>query len=84
MPIFLDRHDLVEASAEGVANLHVKDLQVQHKYGVKFLDIAQADAILVSPEVKDACTDVDLGFEPSGSETLRGFSEPVQLFSPAH
>ncbi len=37
MPIFLDRHDMVEQSAEGVAGLHVKDLEVQEKYGVKFL-----------------------------------------------
>ena len=46
--------------------------------------IAQADAILVSREVRDACAGVDLRFAPAGSETLRGFSEPVQLFSPAH
>src|SRR6476661_642709 len=37
MPIFLDRHDVVEFSAEEVAKLHVKDLEVQDKYGVKFL-----------------------------------------------
>ena len=37
MPIFLDRHDVVEFSAEEVAKLHVKDLDVQDKYGVKFL-----------------------------------------------
>src|SRR6266700_237401 len=37
MPIFLDRHDVVEFSAEEVAKLHVKDLEVQGKYGVKFL-----------------------------------------------
>src|SRR5262245_63905144 len=37
MPIFLDRHDVVEYSAEEVAKLHVKDLDVQDKYGVKFL-----------------------------------------------
>jgi class 3 adenylate cyclase len=43
--------------------------------------VAQADAILVSP---DACAGVDLEFAPAGSETLKGFSEPVQLFSPAH
>lgn len=36
MPIFLDRHD-GEASAEDVAKAHVKDLEVQDKYGVKFL-----------------------------------------------
>jgi hypothetical protein len=29
MPIFLDRHDVVEFSAEEVAKLHVKDLEVQ-------------------------------------------------------
>src|SRR2546427_757116 len=180
MPIFLDRHDVVEFSAEEVAKLHVKDLEVQGKYGVKFLtywydaerrttfclvdapdketadkvhaeahghvanemiavdlsaveaflgriqdppsaktmpiddsafraimftdivgstemtaqlgdtmaaricDIAQADAILVSREVRDACAGVDLGFAPAGSEKLKGFSEPVQLFSLAH
>jgi class 3 adenylate cyclase len=50
----------------------------------RICDIAQADAILVSREVRDACAGVDLGFEPAGSETLKGFSEQVQLFSPAH
>jgi len=50
----------------------------------RICDIAQADAILVSREVRDACAGVDLGFAPAGSETLKGFSEPVQLFSPAH
>ena len=37
MPIFLDRHDAGEVSAEDVAQLHVKDLEIQDKYGVKFL-----------------------------------------------
>ena len=37
MPIFLDRHDVVEFSAEEVAKLHVKDLAIQDQYGVKFL-----------------------------------------------
>jgi class 3 adenylate cyclase len=45
--------------------------------------VAQADTILVSREVRDACTGVDFKFESMGSETLKGFSEPVQLFSPA-
>ena len=50
----------------------------------RICDVAQADAILVSREVKDACSAVHLGFEPTGSETLKGFSESVQLFSPAY
>ena len=49
----------------------------------RICDIAQADAILVSREIRDACTEFDRQFEPAGSETLKGFSEPVQLFSPA-
>ncbi len=49
----------------------------------RICDIARADAILVSREVKNACTGTDLRFAPTGSETLKGFSEPVQLFSPA-
>ena len=37
MPIFLDRHDMVDQSAEETAKLHIKDLEVQEQYGVKFL-----------------------------------------------
>jgi class 3 adenylate cyclase len=48
----------------------------------RICEIAQANAILVSREVRDACAGVDLVFAPVGSETLKGFSEPVQLFSP--
>jgi class 3 adenylate cyclase len=50
----------------------------------RICDVAQADAILVSRAVRDACAGVDLRFAPAGSEALKGFSEPVQLFSPAH
>ena len=50
----------------------------------RICNLAQANVILVSREVRDACTGVDLKFEPLGSETLKGFSVPVQLFSPAH
>jgi class 3 adenylate cyclase len=49
----------------------------------RICDVAQASAIIVSREVKDACAGVDLWFEPKGSETLKGFPAPVQLFSPA-
>ena len=49
----------------------------------RICDVAQAGAVLVSREVRDACADLGLNFEPSGSETLKGFSEPVQLFAPA-
>jgi len=37
MPIFLDRHDMVEQSAEETARIHLKDLEIQDQYGVKFL-----------------------------------------------
>ena len=49
----------------------------------RICDIAQADAILVSREIKDNCADAELVFEPMGFEKLKGFSEPVQLFFPA-
>jgi class 3 adenylate cyclase len=45
--------------------------------------VAQADTILVSRKVTDACADLDLKFASVGFETLKGFAEPVQLFSPA-
>ena len=50
----------------------------------RICDIALSDAILASREVKDACAGADLRFAPMGFETLKGFSEPVQLFSPAY
>jgi Protein of unknown function (DUF4242) len=38
MPLFLDVHQHVAgAKAKDVADAHVKDLQVQGKYGVKYL-----------------------------------------------
>ena len=37
MPIFMDRHDMVEQSAEETARLHIQDLKIQDQYGVRFL-----------------------------------------------
>lgn len=37
MPIFMDRHDLAGATASDVGAAHRKDLEIQDKYGVKFL-----------------------------------------------
>jgi class 3 adenylate cyclase len=37
MPIFMDRHDMRGATAEGIAETHRKDLAIQAKYGVKYL-----------------------------------------------
>jgi hypothetical protein len=37
MPIFLDRHDLTGLTATDIAEAHRKDLEVQGRYGVKFL-----------------------------------------------
>jgi class 3 adenylate cyclase len=35
--MFMDAHDLSQATAEDVAAAHVRDLQVQDRYGVRFL-----------------------------------------------
>ena len=48
----------------------------------RICDFAQAGTVLVSREVKDACAEADLSFSPTGSVILKGFSKPVQLFSP--
>jgi class 3 adenylate cyclase len=37
MPIFLDRHDLSGLTAADIAEAHRKDLEVQERYGVRFL-----------------------------------------------
>jgi class 3 adenylate cyclase len=37
MPIFLDRHDLSGMTATDIAEAHRKDLEVQGRYGVRFL-----------------------------------------------
>jgi class 3 adenylate cyclase len=37
LPIFLDRHDLSGLTAADIAEAHRKDLEVQGRYGVKFL-----------------------------------------------
>lgn len=47
----------------------------------RICDIAQAESVLVSAAVRDACDGAGLAFAPSGSKTLKGFAEPVELFS---
>ena len=37
MPIFMDRHDMRGATAESVADAHRRDLDMQDKYGVKYM-----------------------------------------------
>ncbi|NTE64035.1 DUF4242 domain-containing protein [Agrobacterium tumefaciens] len=37
MPIFMDRHELAGVSAADIAAAHLKDLNIQDQYGVKFL-----------------------------------------------
>lgn len=37
MPIFMDRHDMPGAAIEDVFGAHQKDLEIQGKYGVKYL-----------------------------------------------
>jgi len=37
MPMYLDRHEIDGVTAEDVALAHVRDLEVQHKYGVRYL-----------------------------------------------
>ncbi len=37
MPIFIDRHDLAGTTAADIAEAHRKDVDIQDRYGVKFL-----------------------------------------------
>jgi class 3 adenylate cyclase len=37
MPIFLDRHEMKGATAQDVAQAHMRDLEVQSRYSVKYL-----------------------------------------------
>jgi len=37
MPMYMDRHDLGQVSAEDVAQAHLQDLEVQDKHGVRYL-----------------------------------------------
>jgi class 3 adenylate cyclase len=37
MPIFMDRHDMRDMTAEQMAEAHRKDLEIQDQYGVKYL-----------------------------------------------
>jgi class 3 adenylate cyclase len=48
----------------------------------RICDVAKADAVLVSGAVRDACSGGALAFARSGTETLKGISEPIELFAP--
>jgi class 3 adenylate cyclase len=60
MPIFLDRHDLRGMTAADIAEAHRKDLEIQERYGVKFLtywfDAARGNGfcLIDAPDVETA------------------------------
>jgi hypothetical protein len=64
MPLYMDVHEKVEGlTAEAVAQAHAKDLEVQAKYGVKYLkywfDVASGKVFcLVEAPNKDAAASV--------------------------
>jgi len=37
MPIFMDRHDIPGAKIEDIFGAHQKNIEIQEKYGVKYL-----------------------------------------------
>lgn len=37
MPLFMDRHDVPDATAQEVAAAHLQDVEIQDKYGVKYI-----------------------------------------------
>ena len=37
MPVFTDRHELTGVAAADIAAAHLKDLNIQDQYGVRFL-----------------------------------------------
>jgi hypothetical protein len=62
MPLFMDRHDLAGATAEDIAMAHVRDVEVQQRFGVRYVSYwfdyeRQAAFCLVdapSPELAEA------------------------------
>jgi Protein of unknown function (DUF4242) len=37
MPLYMDRHDLQGATAADIATAHLRDLEVQERFGVRFV-----------------------------------------------
>lgn len=63
MPLYLDRHALEGATAEDVALAHVRDLDVQDRYGARYLSYwfdydRQAAFCLVDAPTKEAAEEV--------------------------
>jgi class 3 adenylate cyclase len=63
MPLYMDRHDLQGVTAEDVAHAHVRDLQVQSQFGVRYLSYwfdydTQAAFCLVDSPTKEAAEQV--------------------------
>jgi class 3 adenylate cyclase len=60
VPIFLDRHDLQGLTAADIAEAHRKDLEIQDKYGVRFLTYwfdqhrSTAFCLIEAPDVETA------------------------------
>lgn len=86
MPIFLDRHDLHGLTAADIAEAHRKDLELQERYGVRFLtywfDQARSTAFCLI-DAPDAATAMRVHHEAHGevaSEVIQVDLAAVEAF----
>jgi class 3 adenylate cyclase len=69
MPIFMDRHDMNGLSAESIAEAHRKDLEIQDKYGVRYMTYwldQERGTNFCLVEAPDAATAEQVHREPHG------------------
>jgi hypothetical protein len=56
MPLYMDRHDLPDATAADIASAHMRDLELQERFGVRFItywfeeDAGSAFCLVDSPD----------------------------------
>ena len=89
MPIFMDRHDMRDMTAENIAEAHRKDLEIQDKYGVKYMTYwfdADRGAGFCLVDAPDAATAAHVHREAHGEirpTLFRSISPPSRRSSAA-
>ena len=80
MPIFMDRHEMRDLTAEDVAEAHRKDLEIQDQYGVKYLTYwynSKRCTGFCLVEAPDAATAAHVRREAHGEDSIRKLSRSI-------
>jgi Protein of unknown function (DUF4242) len=80
MPLYIDRHDLADATAADVAAAHMRDLEVQDGFGVRFVTYWFEEGAGGGFCLVEGPDEKGIRFSDGGPIAVKDFDEPIAHF----